>query len=235
VANSIFWAGRSWVQLTSRSAGSILMGRNYMPAFWPARWSDPFYFAGVGQLGGTMFADFATASGGTRNPNMISYKTPKAGGFSLLAAVGLGEGGAGRDQGMNVEYAGGPVYGAIGYEKIANGTAALNNNSVLNAALHYDFKFIKPMLYVSRSKTGGGRLSNEYVSLAAAAPLGSGSVKMAVGRFDPAGVNNTQTKLGLGYDYYLSKRTWIYADSGFGREDSKSSNRAYAIGMRHHF
>jgi predicted porin len=182
-----------------------------------------------------MFADFTTASGGTRNPNTIAYRTPSLGGLTLLAAVGLGEGCPGRDQGMNAEYTGGPLYAAFGYEEIAKGTAALNDNSLMNAALHYNFGFIKPMLYVARSKTGGGRLTNEYVSLTATAQLAAGTIKMALGRLDPAGANNTQTKLGLGYDHYLSKRTWLYADTGFGREDAKSSNRAYALGVRHHF
>lgn len=105
----------------------------------------------------------------------------------------------------------------------------------MNAALHYNSKFIKPMLYVARSKTGGGRLSNEYISLAATVPVGPGSAKLAVGRLDPAGSNNTQTKYALGYDHSLSRRTLIYADLGMGRETGKSNNTAYAIGVRHNF
>ena len=31
-----FWAGRSYVQLTSAAAGSVYLGREYDPAFWPA-------------------------------------------------------------------------------------------------------------------------------------------------------------------------------------------------------
>ena len=48
-------------------------------------------------------------------------------------------------------------------------------------------------------------------------------------------MNNTQTKLGLGYKLPLSKRTNLYADFGQGQEDSKTDNRAYGFGMKHTF
>ena len=31
-----FWQGRSYVQLTSAGTGSLYLGRDYSPAFWPA-------------------------------------------------------------------------------------------------------------------------------------------------------------------------------------------------------
>src|SRR5688500_4625327 len=31
-----FWAGRSYVQLSSASMGRVYLGREYTPAFWPA-------------------------------------------------------------------------------------------------------------------------------------------------------------------------------------------------------
>ena len=46
-----FWGGRSYVQLTNAGAGSVYLGRDYSPAFWPAVKSDPFGWDGVGQIG----------------------------------------------------------------------------------------------------------------------------------------------------------------------------------------
>jgi predicted porin len=31
-----FWAGRSYIQLSSATAGRVYLGRDYTPAFWPA-------------------------------------------------------------------------------------------------------------------------------------------------------------------------------------------------------
>ena len=54
-SSAIFWNGRSYVQLSSATAGRVYLGRDYSPAFWPAVKSDPFGWDGVGQAGGAMF------------------------------------------------------------------------------------------------------------------------------------------------------------------------------------
>jgi predicted porin len=77
-AASPFWAGRSYVQLSSASAGRVYLGREYIPAFWPAVKSDPFGWDGVGELGSMQFgsgasAGYATNFGGIRSANTIGY------------------------------------------------------------------------------------------------------------------------------------------------------------------
>lgn len=234
-ASNPFWAGRSWVKVSRKDLGSLELGRNFMPSFWVARRVDPFIFAGVGQLGSTMFAGFAAASGGTRNANNVAYMTPRFGGFTLLAAASAGEGAVGRQVGINTEYSSGSLYSAAGYERVSNGPAANNGNTLVNLSAQYDFKFVKPFVYAARAKVSGGTRSNEYFAVGATVPVGAGFVKAALGRLDPYGAANTQTKLGLGYDYWFSKRTLLYADTGFGREDGQSNNTVYALGVRHHF
>src|SRR2546423_2418394 len=63
---AVFWQGRSYLQLSSASAGRVYLGRDYAPAFWPAVKSDPFGWDGVGQLGLDMYAGFRTP-----NPNTL--------------------------------------------------------------------------------------------------------------------------------------------------------------------
>src|SRR5687768_14930528 len=46
-ADATFWAGGSYVQLTSAAAGSVYLGRWYVPAFWVANKTDPFGWDGV--------------------------------------------------------------------------------------------------------------------------------------------------------------------------------------------
>jgi predicted porin len=241
-ANSTFWQGRSYVQLSSATAGRVYLGRDYSPAFWPAVKSDPFGWDGVGQMGSDMWAGYLTNSG-VRVPNTVGYKSPNLSGFTAQAAVGLGEGVTPRASGFNGEYAAGPIYAAMGYEKLS-GTVSPGGNSVVNFAFHYDLGMVKPILYYARGKVAGGTLTNKYLMLGALAPIGGGTLKAAYGRLTPdstAANNGTQTKLGLGYDYPLSKRTNIYADLGMGRKNQGNSaagftnNTAYALGVKHTF
>jgi predicted porin len=253
-----FWNGRSYVQLTSAAAGSVYLGREYTPAFWVQLKSDPFGNDGVGQTGvtinwaGYMTPDSASGvtttpqaawpgGGSARSSNTIGYKTPNMGGFTANVAVSLAETtGQGRGTGFNAEYAAGPIYAGLGYEKINDGTA--DGNSVLNLAFHYNLGFIKPMIYFAKGEVG--TLSNKVVLLSASAPLGNGLVKFGVSRvtldLPAAAPEDTHTKVGLGYNYNLSKRTNLYFDLGSatgiaatGAKGERST--AYAVGVRHTF
>ena len=248
----VFWQGRSYVQLSSASAGRVYLGRDYSPAFWPAVKSDPFGWDGVGQLGSQMWAGYLTTSG-VRTNNTIGYKSPNLSGLTVQAAVGLGEGVTSRANGFNVEYGAGPIYAALGYEKLAKGPAATDGNSIFNLAFHYDFGFLKPMAYYARGKVSngvnGGALSNKYLSLGVLAPIGGGTLKAAVARLTldnaTATGNGRETKFSVGYDYALSKRTNVYADLGMGRKAGTvgnvaggtewTNNTAYALGLKHTF
>jgi predicted porin len=250
---AVFWQGRSYLQLSSASAGRVYLGRDYTPAFWPAVKSDPFGWDGVGQMGLDMWAGFRTPSptnaGNVRGSNSIGYKSPSFGGVTLQAATALGENVVGRDDGFNLEYGAGPIYAALGYERVRNsgasaasvllntapGTTTQSGDSLINFALHYDFGMVKPMFYYARAKVGQTGVTNKFWSLGALAPIGPGNLKAAYYRLDPAGNNNNRSKLGLGYDYPLSKRTNLYLDAGFQRGDGLTSNTTYSFGAKHTF
>ena len=233
-----FWGGRSYVQLTNAGMGSVYLGREYTPVFWPAVKSDPFGWDGVGQAGTGMYANYLTpdvTGSGVRASNSVGFKSASFGGLTVQGAIGASENsGLGRNNGFNVEYAGGPLYAALGYEKVTKGSN--DGTGLMNLALHYNFGFVKAIGYYARSKTGAnGSLSNKSYMLGATAPLGSGLVKAMYYRVDPSGSNNNRSKVGLGYDYQLSKRTGLYADLGLARADTKTNNTSYAFGVKHTF
>lgn len=244
-----FWNGRSFVQLTSAGVGSLYLGRDYNPAFWVQLKSDPFGNDGVGQA--SVVATYAgyfppddavnatARSVSARTSNTIGFKSANFGGITAQVAVSLSEGlQQGRNMGFNVEYAGGPIYAGFGYEKIKDGTE--DGTGVMNIAVHYDLGFVKPMVYYARSetRTAGttrGENTNHVWMLSASAPIAGGTLKAMYYRVDPRFANNTRTKLGLGYNYPLSKRTNLYADLGLARADNLKNNNAYAFGVRHMF
>lgn len=254
-----FWNGRSYVQLSSASAGSVYLGREYTPAFWVQLKSDPFGNDGIAQTGTTItWAGFFTpdvsglgtaaapawpSPGSARTSNTVGYKTPNMGGLTANVAIGLSEAtGQGRNTGLNAEYAAGPIYAGFGYEKITGG--ASDGRSLWNIALHYDLGIVKPILYYAKAKTGAGAQDdNKVVLLAATAPLGSGQLQFGYSKitFENGAIKDNK-KLGLGYDYYLSKRTTVYAQlaSASGRGSSATAattdrNTAYALGIKHSF
>lgn len=259
-----FWNGRSYVQLTSASAGAVYLGREYTPAFWVQLKSDPFGNDGVGQTGvGINWAGYFTpdsasgvtpvapawpTNGSARTSNTVGYKTPSLGGLTANVAVSLAETtGQGRNVGFNAEYAAGPLYAGLGYERINDG--ANDGQGVLNLAVHYNLGFIKPMFYFAKSKVGPqGDFSNKVYLLSASAPLGNGLVKFGFSRISlDSSLNlaeDKHTKVGLGYNYNLSKRTNLYFDlgsatgvaavAGVGLVKGERST-AYAVGVRHTF
>jgi predicted porin len=238
-----FWAGRSYVQLTSTAVGSVYLGREYTPEFWIMVKSDPFGWDGVGQVSSLQQAGFANTNGSSsvRTSNTVGYKTPNLGGLTANAAVGLAEGAAAanRHQALNVEYSGGPIYAGMAYAKLTGGTgaAATDGNSLINAAFHYNFGVAKVIVYAARGKTNAGNDSNKVVELAGTANLGPGVLKAAVARLDPQGTDNTLTKFGLGYNYFLSKRTNLYLDYGHAKSEAAgvTNNSAFGLGVKHTF
>jgi predicted porin len=246
--SSTFWNGGSYVQLTSAAAGSVYLGRWYTPAFWVNLKTDPFGYDGVASIGSRGFAGFLTpgpTGPGVRTSNTVGYKTPNLGGFTANAAVGLGEGVNGRDAGINAEYTAGPIYFGAAYEKVSGGPAAagaVDGNSLFNIGFAYNFGVVRPIVYFARAKTGtGSTATNKFLSLALTAPIGAGVLKAMVYRYDPEGDDNIETKVGLGYDYFLSKRTRLYADVGVLKKDlpaaqtQLTNNTAYNLGVRHDF
>ena len=239
--------------------GRVYLGRDYTPAFFVEVKLDPFGNDGVGQFGADIsWAGYLTPTnaGGTviasgaRTSNTVGYKMPTLRGFDSTLAVALGEGVVPRDTGFNVQYASGPIYAGFAYEKLSgNSSATGGGNSLWNLGATYDFGFVKPGLYYASAKVNGGTLGNKVFELTASAPIGAGVLKAAYGRetrgaVAPAVLGNI-SKFALGYNYFLSKRTNVYADASLGRQgDSVSAtgvvtsftnNTAYAIGLKHTF
>jgi predicted porin len=243
VAASPFWAARSYVQLTSAAVGSVYLGREYGPEFWPAVKTDPFGWDGVGQIGGMQYAGFSTALNGAssiRTSNTLGYRSAKFGGVTAQVAVSLGENaaGAGRVVAGNLEYANGPIYAGVGLAKITDGTN--DGHQLANFGFAWDFGMVRPAFYYAASKTGAaGVVKGNDIMVALTAPIGPGKLKAAWSRQDPnTNVNsNSFSKIGVGYDYSLSKRTNVYADYGRGTSQvaGTTANSAFAFGVKHTF
>jgi predicted porin len=228
-----FWQARSYVELISKTAGGIYLGREYIPAFWPALRLDPFAFDTVGTLGPKhQFAQY-TIDGGIRSNNTLGYKTPKLGGFTANLAYSFGEQARPSSRGANMEYTAGALYLGAAFDRLDGD----NHMSLVGGA--YDFTVVRPAVTYVSAKVAGVKHTN--LSIAATAPLAAGRLKVAIGRLDPEGDDNNTTKIGLGYEYPLSKRTSIYSDIGSADQQGSSGGvertrtTAFDVGIKHNF
>jgi predicted porin len=233
VADPVFWKARSYVYLDSKTLGNLYLGREYVPAFWPALKLDPWAWDTVGTPGlNHQFAGYRIDNHARAN-NSVGYKTIDYGGVTANVAMSAGEGVRSRSVGANIEYTRGPMYVAAAFDRQAG------DNRVALIGGAYDFGFVRPRVSYTKSKVAGIERSN--LTLAASVPLGSGIAKFAVARLDPKGADNNITKFGVGYEHLLSKRTSLYADVGSADQQGAAGGMAYTrttavdIGLKHNF
>lgn len=144
--NRLFNRG-THVGLSSTSLGTVTVGRQYVPIFWPFLFADDagplrlhgysavqsvqrsnFFRVDAGALG-TPVANGGLASAGSGiysagatsafENNLIVYKTPNMGGFTFSAAYGVPEGyvDSAKVAGANAEYREGPLYLGAGWNR----------------------------------------------------------------------------------------------------------------------
>lgn len=239
----VFWAGRSWVQLTMAGVGSVNLGREYLPTFWVQVKADPFGWNGVGQLGTMQNAGFGAVNSGVagggssiRASNAITVKSANFGGLSFEGQVGLSEATqAGRNDSFNVIYKGGPLFVGFGYARVKGGPAAVNGNKLMTFTGAYDLGVVELLGNYAEGKTAGGTQKNKYYNVAANVPLAGGNVKVAYAILDRFGPNNKNKKFAVGYDYPLSKRTNIYTDLGTVSQPTFTRSTVYQVGVKHVF
>jgi predicted porin len=225
---AVMWHGTSWVGL-SGGFGEVRAGRQYVPAFYVGLAADTFgYDYNVGGLLG--WTRGSMGGGSTRADNQITYSTPNMGGFTAQVGVAAGEGVVGRNLGFNVMYAQGPLQAGFGY----NDTDGAATNRYWNAMAAYNFGMIRPVLSYSSSTVGS--FDTKGFTIGATAPLGAnGLLRLAYGSMNPDGANNDGSKMGLGYQYSLSKRTSLNVSVGSGKTDAKTRVSGYQAGVKHTF
>lgn len=221
--------------------GSVHVGRQDTPAFELLNSADPMGVGLAASAGNIHIGNAALfpvgglkgvpqqgwiGLGAIRANNSIRYDTPKLGGFNASLLYGLGEVAGTSDGGVGIlglNYSQGPMY--LGYVHIDDRSAGLaiaategwkQRSDAL--AFTYDFGAAKLHALVA-SKTAdyaGVQDKANYYLAGLSAPVGkTGQVMVSWNR--SAGKNssaNSADQFGLGYMYFLSKRTFLYTSYG---------------------
>lgn len=215
VDGSPFWKQVATVGLTSKSVGTLFVGRMMSP-------QDYLGVSGRFEaFDGDTYAASVTrgAKAAAKWDNSLFYISPKLAGFTVHLAAAAGEGQRRRAEGGMLEYASGPFVVAMTYaveQDPVAGAAVGNPVRTFTLAGNYDLGWAKPMFtYGQSDDTGQSDQGRERVlTVGARVPAGPGEVRVSLRRLRDDrlnGVNHaldvSSDRVGLGYQYLLSKLT----------------------------
>lgn len=234
-----------WVGL-SGAYGQLTLGRHTSPYYVSMQLVNPFGSSVVFSplVVQSYVAAFSnTVIGDTVWNNVIQYVAPTISGLSTTVVFAPGET-AGNNNinnlGVHLRYINGNLTAVLSGQRVRTvAVAPSTGQEAYMAGFNYDFKVAK--LYASAQMTDNAvtDIKTHTYQLGTSVPVtASGSIlaswahtttdnpKVAVGKHDTAG---------LGYDYYLSKRTDIYATYLYDHIQTKVVGNSYALGIRHTF
>lgn len=240
----------------SGAFGTVTAGRSSAPNFLPSvlfnPFGDSFVFSPLIVHSAVTAPGFnyATNASDTGWSNKIVYATPTFAGLRANVHYQFGEqtadGTRGKhNHGIDVWYTQGPLGLVALYERaqIANpaGTALLPDGDtrrkwMLGAS--YDLQVAKLFLTYGQAKRAVDDQDFDTLQVGASVPLGAGRLLASVARTERTALlqaDRTRTTGTIGYDYFLSKRTDVYANLMHDRATDVSSGTSFGVGLRHRF
>jgi len=241
-AHRPFWQSESTVGLAG-NFGAVKIGRSLTAFRGPSGASDPWGGWTVGSVDvlatgySTDPADGRNGAGAART-DAITYASPSFGGFSGAVSLGLKNSvsdGVATTQAKNLgslwlSYANGPIMvgGGVEQNRADDDIAAIIGS--------YDFGIAKLMAGYAQVDTlaVAGEKGKNW-NLGVAAPFGQFTFKAGYGSSEAEGTTVETKKFGIGGEYALSKRTYLYTTFGRSKTDGQTGKTNFDIGMNHAF
>ncbi|GAB7544005.1 porin [Cupriavidus sp. 8B] len=245
-ADSMF-ARAAYVGLSSDTYGTVRLGRNSTPMLYITGQFDPF-------AASTRFSPLTNQTytpnfgrlihGDTGWSNSARYLSPTFGGFSVQFMYALGE--AATTNGNNnvggiIRYQNGPIDLAVGGNYVKFGTAVTPTEpaqKVLFAGASYDFKVTKLFLTYIQTRNDGSDLRTHTYHVGASTPLGPGRLNASyvwTKNDQNTASDFHRATAGIGYSYFLSKRTDVYANYLYDKLSNAGTGNTFGVGLRHKF
>lgn len=233
--SGVFAQRQAFVGLKSKDLGTVTLGRQYTMLYNAlTQVMDPF---GAGYAGSAKNL-FPTAGILTRTSNAVVYNSPSFSGFSVDAEYALaeiqGDSTAGRQLGLGLNYAQGPlavrlVHNNKNNDTVTNGVTkdGENGKNTLLAAA-YDFGVVKAHFGYEKDKGPNSSpipnannpfglkvaptasTDSSVWMLGATVPVGLGNIIASYTDKDDKVKNQDATQYAIGYLHSLSKRTTAY-------------------------
>jgi predicted porin len=234
-----------WVGIQG-AFGQITAGRHTSPYYVSMQIVNPFQSSVVFSplVVQSYVASFSnTVIGDTVWNNAIQYVTPPGGDFSLTAIYAPGEvagDSAVSNYGLHLRYNNGPLQAVLSGQRFRTGAVAPSTGEYAYlAGFSYDFGPAK--LYGSAQATDNAVTdvkSRTWQAGTSVRVTPTGSILFSWARTgidNPKAVVGAHNTAGLGYDYYLSRRTDIYTTYLYDHINGRRVGNSYALGIRHLF
>ena len=230
---------QAWVGLSSASWGSLSAGRQTIPQYDILDAFDTFG-TGVGSS-----ASSSIVSTTSRANNSVKYSSPKLGGFSGMALVGMGEtaptatnsGDNANVYALSGTYSGGPFSAGLALNVFKRGTNALADARYLLATAAYDFGVAKLSGAVQkvRNLAGTDSMDRTEAMVGVNVPVTErNTVSVAMGQVITSGQSAMNARqVSLGATHVMSKRTSFYgvlSHIGNGAATSYTTTAANGLG-----
>lgn len=237
-----FWARNSFVGLEG-GFGSTTLGRNTTPLFVSTLIFNPFGDS-FGFSPSIRHYFLGAISGDTGWNNSIRYGSPSLGGATFSFVGNLSEGsGVGKNLGANVLYFGGPFAATVAWQNVKNGVfpvpAGFTGQTAWQLGGSYDLKVVKLFGQYGKVETKAtAKVDTTLYQFGASVPAGGlGSVLASYGnaKAEVAATETTRKTFTVGYDYFLSKNTDVYAVVMNDKATGLTSGTTIAAGIRARF
>jgi len=245
-AGDALFARNAYVGLESK-VGEIRAGRLANPMFLATALFDPFggstkFSPLLNVLWTPSYGRYFAADTGWSNA--VGYYTPEINGLSGRFVYGLGEV-AGTNSSNNAVamllYDKAPWGATFAIQRTRAGAGFLAKSwaqTALAAAVSYDFNFLKAYVQYDSTRNSGDSIKTDTVQVGMTVPYGNGkfmaSAVQTVIKADGVATIR-RSDLGFGYDYFLSKRSDLYANVLYDKLSRQGSGTAFGVGIRHKF
>ena len=231
-----YWARAANVGLTSKEWGTVRLGRNTTTLFLATinfnAFGDSFgYSPSVRHI----FTS-GTVTGDSGWSDSVLYITPNMGGFTATAFVAAGEGQGGRNMAATGTYVNGAFGAALVYQKVKKdgGATPVDDTTVWSANGSYDFGVVKLFAQYADATNDTKKIDYKIYEAGVAVPIGMGKLLAQYGQISPSAGAGRKTWT-VGYDYFLSKRTDVYAMAMSDKIAGLAGGNSFSVGMRHRF
>lgn len=184
-----------------------------------------------------------TVVGDTVWSNVASYETATYRGLTGTVQYGISgtTGQQGKDNlGLNLNYENGPLQVALSAQRVRVAVNVPNVQQYLYlAGATYNANFAKFYAAVQTTNTTTTEIGSHTYELGLSIPATPTSAVLVewatTRRSAPKDQDSIRNTASIGYDYYLSKRTDVYAVYSYDKLSAKPSGSSYGVGMRHTF
>ncbi|RQR22976.1 porin [Burkholderia sp. Bp9143] len=184
-----------------------------------------------------------TVVGDTVWANVASYETASYRGLTGTVQYGLSgtTGHQGRDNlGLSLNYENGPLQIAMSAQRVRSAANMPNVAQYLYlAGATYNANFAKLYAAIQTTNTTTTEVGSHTYELGLSIPATQTSTVLVewarTKQSAPKEKNAIRNTASVGYDYYLSKRTDVYAVCSYDKLSGKPSGTTYGVGMRHAF